>query len=356
VSGVPLVLAVETSCDETSAAVLRGERELLGHVILSQDIHRLYGGVVPELASRAHLRAIDDVVAGALAEAGVRMTAIDVVAATAGPGLIGALLVGLTWAKALAYGLGRPFVPVHHMEAHLFATGLEQERATPPFVALLVSGGHTLLIWVPEWGRYELLGETRDDAAGEAFDKVARILGLSYPGGPAIQQEALAGDPRRYRFPRPMLARNQQPEDPDYYAFSFSGLKTSVLTRVRELESAGTLAAERSHLAASFQVALVDVLVAKTMRAVTQTGCARVVLGGGVAASRALRDALAAALPADGELYFPSLRLATDNAAMIARAGLFRFQRGDVGDLAVTARADLPFPGLQRSRPQPVRA
>jgi N6-L-threonylcarbamoyladenine synthase len=178
-----LVLGIETSCDETSAAVLRGERDLLGHVILSQDVHVIYGGVVPELASRAHLRAIDDVVSAALKEAGVTLRDVDVIGATAGPGLIGALLVGLTWAKAAAYALEKPLVAVHHMEAHIFAASLENVGAEPPFVALLVSGGHTMLLWVPRWGHYELLGATRDDAAGEAFDKVAKILGLGYPGG-----------------------------------------------------------------------------------------------------------------------------------------------------------------------------
>jgi N6-L-threonylcarbamoyladenine synthase len=388
----PLVLAVETSCDETSAAVLRAPRELLGHVILSQDVHALYGGVVPEIASREHLRAIDDVVAGALREAGAGLGDVDVVAATAGPGLIGALLVGLSYAKALAFALDRPFVAVHHMEAHLFATELEHAAAVPPFVALLVSGGHTLLLWVPAWGHYELLGETRDDAAGEAFDKVAKILELGYPGGPAIERTAAAGEPRAFRFPRPMLAANQVPADPDYYAFSFSGLKTSVLTRVRELQAAGTLAARRADVAASFQAAAVDVLVAKTLRAVAETGCPRVVLGGGVAASRALRAALAAALGARaagaaatadtgsaavtagaaaaaetrsaaaaadatceggaGELFAPSARLATDNAAMIARAALFHYERGAAASLDVTARADLPFPGLVRRAAQ----
>ena len=348
----PLVLGIETSCDETSAAVLRGERELLGHVILSQDIHRVYGGVVPEIAARSHLRAIDDVVRGALTEAGVALEDVSAVAATAGPGLIGALLVGLTWAKALAFGLGRPFVPVHHMEAHVFATQLEHAAASPPFVALLVSGGHTMLLWVPEWGHYELLGETRDDAAGEAFDKVAKILGLSYPGGPAIQRAAAEGDARAYRFPRPMLAANQTPGQEAYYEFSFSGLKTSVLTRVRELEARGELERERANVAASFQAAVVDVLVRKTMRAVGEFACPRVVLGGGVAASKALREGLATALPAAGELFAPSLRLATDNAAMIARAGCFRWQRGEVGAWSTTARADLPFPGLVRRCPQ----
>jgi N6-L-threonylcarbamoyladenine synthase len=347
-SVVRLLLAVETSCDETSAAVLRGERELLGHVILSQDIHKVYGGVVPELASRAHLRVIDDVVGSALDEAGVTLSQIGAFAVTAGPGLIGALLVGVTWVKAAAFARGRAVVPVHHMEAHLFATSLEQARAEPPFVGLLVSGGHTMLIWVPEWGRYELLGETRDDAAGEAFDKVAKILGLGYPGGPVIEKAALTGDPRAHVFPRPMLAGNQN-HDADYYDFSFSGLKTSVLTRVRQLEAAGTLGAEVQNLAASFQTAVIDVLVGKTMRAVREKNCSRVVIGGGVAASRALRDGLASSLGATGELFYPSARLATDNAAMIARAAAFRLRRGEVAGLDLTARADLPFPGLVRA-------
>jgi N6-L-threonylcarbamoyladenine synthase len=346
----PLVLGIETSCDETSAAVLRAPRELLGHVILSQDVHALYGGVVPEIASRQRLTAIDEVVAGALREAGVTLADVDVVAATAGPGLIGALLVGLTYAKALAFALDRPLIAVHHMEAHLFATELEHAGAHPPFVGLLVSGGHTMLMWVPEWGRYELLGETRDDAVGEAFDKVAKILGLEYPGGPAIQRVAMNGDPKAFAFPRPMLASNQQPDDDDYYAFSFSGLKTAVLTRVRELEAAGELSARRADVAASFQAAAVAVLVAKVVRAVREKDCSRVVLGGGVAASRALRTALAGAL-ADaltegGELFVPSIRLATDNAAMIARTALHHLERGNIAGLDVTARSDLPFPGM----------
>jgi N6-L-threonylcarbamoyladenine synthase len=341
-----VVLGIETSCDETSAAVLRGPREILGHVILSQDVHALYGGVVPEIASRQHLLAIDDVVAGALKEAGITMHDVDIVAATAGPGLIGALLVGLTWAKSLAFALDRPFVAVHHMEAHLFATELEHPEAVPPFIGLLVSGGHTMLLWVPEWGRYELLGQTRDDAAGEAFDKVSKLLGLGYPGGPAIQRAAGTGDARAWRFPRPMLVSSQTPDDEDYYAFSFSGLKTSVLTRVRELEAAGELDARRADVAASFQEAVVSVLTAKVMRAVEEKRCDRVVLGGGVAASRALRMALAAELGAAGQLYAPSPRLATDNAAMIARAGLFRHGVDGAAGLDVTAQAAMPFPGL----------
>lgn len=346
----PIVLGIETSCDETSAAVLRGERDILGHVILSQDVHKLYGGVVPELASRAHLRVIDDVVDGALAEAGIALKDVDVIGVTAGPGLIGALLVGLTWAKGVSYALGRPLVAVHHMEAHLFAVELENPAACPPFVALLVSGGHTMLLWVPEWGRYELLGETRDDAAGEAFDKVAKIRGLGYPGGPVIQRVAEEGDPTAHDFPRPMLAANQEEADEDYYDFSFSGLKTAVLTRVRALEAEGRLEGEVANLAASFQAAAVDVLVTKTMRAVEAKGCRRVLIGGGVAASRALRNGLAQALGPDGELFYPSPRLATDNGAMIARAALFHWRRGECAGLDVTARADLPFPGLERVR------
>jgi N6-L-threonylcarbamoyladenine synthase len=244
--------------------------------------------------------------------------------------------------------LNKPLIGVHHMEAHLFATSLENENAVPPFVGLLVSGGHTILLWVPEWGHYELLGETRDDAAGEAFDKVAKILHLGYPGGPAIQRVAKDGNPQAYDFPRPMLNGGQLPGDAEYYSFSFSGLKTSVLTRVRQLEQAGTLTQETPNIAASFQRTVTDVLVGKTMRAVAEKKCWRVVLGGGVAASQALRNGLQEALGGDGELYYPSLRLATDNGAMIARTAQFRYARGEVAGLDFTARADMAFPGLVR--------
>ena len=347
-SAPPLVLGIETSCDETSAAVLRGETELLGHVIYSQDVHRLYGGVVPELASRVHLRTLDDVVEGALREAGATLADVDVVGVTAGPGLVGALLVGVAWAKAAAWAGGKPVVGVHHMEAHLFATQLEHPEAEPPFVALLVSGGHTLLLWVPRWGEYHLLGATRDDAAGEAFDKAAKVLGLPYPGGPSVQTVAEGGDPRRHPLPRPLLHGGQRPGDPDYYAMSFSGLKNALRLRVREVEKQGALADEVPHLAAAFQAAAVEVLVRKTMRAVQARGCRRVVLGGGVANSRALREEMRRALGPAGELFAPSPRLATDNGAMIARAALFRWQRGETAGLDLNARPDLPFPGLVR--------
>ncbi|HSG49909.1 MAG TPA: tRNA (adenosine(37)-N6)-threonylcarbamoyltransferase complex transferase subunit TsaD, partial [Longimicrobiales bacterium] len=249
----PLVLGIETSCDETSAAVLDGGNRLLGHVILSQDVHEVFGGVVPELAARAHLQKIDAVVQEALVASGVTLREVDVLGVTAGPGLIGALLVGVSWTRAVAWALGKPVVPVHHMEAHLFGPVLEDPEAEPPFVALLVSGGHTLLLHAEAWGRYTLLGETRDDAAGEAFDKVAKLLGLPYPGGPHVERAAREGDGRRHRLPRPMLKGNQEPGDPDFYDFSFSGLKTAVAELVRRLERAGTLADELSHVAAAFQ-------------------------------------------------------------------------------------------------------
>jgi N6-L-threonylcarbamoyladenine synthase len=341
------VLGIETSCDETSAAVLIGD-ELRSHVILSQDVHKVYSGVVPELAARAHMRVLDDVVAEALRQAEITLRDVAVFGVTAGPGLIGALLVGVTWTKAAAWAVRRPVVGVHHMEAHLFAASLEDPEARPPFVALLVSGGHTLLLWVPEWGRYELLGETRDDAVGEAFDKVARILGMDYPGGPEIERAASSVDGDPYTFPRPMLSGGQQPEDPDFYSFSFSGLKTAVRTRVESLRAEGRLDGERARVARSFQRAAIDVLVAKTLRAVEQTGCDRVLIGGGVAASRALRAAFVEALGPDGKLFHPSPRMATDNGAMIARTAAFRYGRGEVAELSLSARANLPFPGLTR--------
>jgi N6-L-threonylcarbamoyladenine synthase len=229
------ILGIETSCDETSAAVIRrggGTGSVEGHVILSQDVHRVFGGVVPELASRAHVRAIGSVVDRALADAGVSLPQLDGIVVTAGPGLVGALLVGVTYGKTLAFSLDRPLLGVNHLEGHLFAPSLEDAELAPPFVALLVSGGHTMLLDVPAWGEYRLLGQTLDDAAGEAFDKVAKLLGLGYPGGPAIERLALEGEPGRFDFPRPML-RELDRGGPNRYAFSFSGLKTAVLRAVR---------------------------------------------------------------------------------------------------------------------------
>ena len=345
----PLILGLETSCDETSAAVLKSPDTLKGHVIYSQDEHILYGGVVPEIAARAHIQRIDAVVDRALVEAGCTLSDIDAVAVTAGPGLIGALLVGVCWAKAAAFGLGRPLVAVHHMEAHLFAPSLENPDAVPPFVALRVSGGHTLLLHVPEWGTYHWLGPPRDAAAGEAFDKVARLLGMPYPGGPAIEAAASRGDEKRYRFPRPMLRRNQRPGDDDFYDFSFSGLKTAVVTVVREIEEDRPLEPERENVAASFQAAVVDVLTEKTMRAVEEMDCPRVLLGGGVAANGRLREALATRLEPDGVLLNASPRLSLDNGAMVARAGAFRLGRGEIASLDASPDPNLPFPGLLKA-------
>jgi len=340
-----VVLGVESSCDETSAAVLRGNR-ILGHVILSQDVHRIYGGVVPELAARAHLMVMGEVVRGALEEAGVGLRDLDGIGVTAGPGLIGGLLVGVCWARAAAWALDVPLVPVHHMEAHLFAPSLENPRAEPPFVALLVSGGHTLLLHAEAWGRYRLLGETRDDAAGEAYDKVAKRLGLSYPGGPEVERLARMGDPARYRFPRPMLRRTARPGDADYFDMSFSGLKTAVSDRVTELEAGGRLGDEAPHVAAGFQEAVVEVLVAKSMRAVEATGTRRVLIGGGVSANLRLREGLSEALGSNGELLHASARLSLDNGAMVARAAAYHLEAGREMPAEVLADASLPFPGL----------
>ena len=339
------ILGIETSCDETSASVVEGSGDdvrLESLVILSQDVHRVFGGVVPEIASRQHLTAIVPVVERALADAGIAPDALDAVAVTYGPGLVGALLVGVSFAKAYAYGRGIPYVGVHHMEGHLFATALEHGDAVPPFIALLVSGGHTMLVDVPAWGEYRLLGRTRDDAAGEAFDKVAKLLGLPYPGGPPVERLAATGDPSRFRFARPMLRRDQQAGDADYYDLSFSGLKTAVLNAVR----AGTTD-DHPHIARAFHDALVDTLVEKTARAVAQYRRARVVLGGGVAGNRTLVAAMRSRMQALGaEVFAPSHRLATDNAAMIARAGLFRFERGERAPLDLNAFATQPLPGL----------
>ncbi len=337
---IDVLLGIETSCDETSAAVLtsrHGRPHLASLVILSQDVHKVFGGVVPELASRAHIRSIGPVMRQALDDAGVRVRDVAAVAVTSGPGLVGALLVGVCYAKGIAGTLGIPLIGVHHLEGHVFAPTLEDPTLAPPFVALVVSGGHTILLDVPEWGRYRTLGETRDDAAGEAFDKVASMLGLGYPGGPAIERVAALGIDR-FRFPRPMLG--------DGLDFSFSGLKTAVLHTVRRLDD---VTAHRADLAASFQAAVFDVLVAKALDAVELTGHSRVVLGGGVACSRTLSAQMADRLRGHAALSVAQPRLNADNAAMIARAGWFRLERGDASDLTLDASARMPWPGLEPS-------
>jgi N6-L-threonylcarbamoyladenine synthase len=311
-----LVLGIETSCDETAAACVRGGREVLSSVVSSQvDLHARYGGVVPEIASRAHSELIIPVTAQAMVEAGVDAGGLDVVAATTGPGLIGALLVGVSAAKALALTWGLPFVAVNHLEAHLYAALLEEPELQFPLVVLLVSGGHTMLIEMVDHGEYRLLGQTLDDAAGEAFDKVARFLGLGYPGGPAVDQIALQGDPEAVAFPRAMMD--------DGLDFSFSGLKTAVVNHVREHPEVST-----ADVAASFQAAVVEVLVAKARRAAREVGAAALALGGGVAANSLLREQFLGACADDGiQGFLPSRSMCTDNAAMIAAAGWYRLQR-----------------------------
>jgi N6-L-threonylcarbamoyladenine synthase len=277
-------------------------------------------------------------------EAGATLDAIDAIAVTNAPGLVGALLVGMSYGKALAYTRDIALLGIHHMEGHLFAAALEHRDAVPPFTALLVSGGHTMLLDVEEWGKYRLLGATRDDAAGEAFDKVAKLLGLPYPGGRYVEELARGGNPKRFQFGRPMLRPRAVPSDDDYYAFSFSGLKTAVLNAVR---ASRDLDADKSHIARGFQDSLIETLVEKTWRAANAFGRQRVVLGGGVACNRTLAAAMRARLEPEGAAVFtPSPRLATDNAAMIARAGFFRFERGERSGLDLNAYASCPIPGL----------
>lgn len=339
------ILAIETSCDETSAAILRaesGSAALESLVILSQDVHRIFGGVVPELASRAHLRTLGAVTDRALAEAGIGRSGIDAVAVTTGPGLVGALLIGVMYGKTLAWALDRPIIGVHHLEGHLFAPTLEDPTLSPPFVALLVSGGHTLLLDVPAWGVYRLLGETRDDAAGEAFDKVATLLGLGYPGGPAIERLAATGTPGRFRFPRPMLSALES-GGTEAYAFSFSGLKTAVLRAVRASDD---LDRDRADLARGFQDAVLEVLTAKTAHAASALDRNTVVVGGGVACNQTLLARLRERVAGRGRVVAATPRLNADNAAMIGAAGAWHLARGERSGLDLEPRADLPFPGL----------
>lgn len=337
------VLAIETSCDETSAAVVHREGNrvtLEGLAILSQDIHTLFGGVVPELASRAHLETIGPVTEDALRQAGATLDSIDGIVVTNGPGLQGALLVGVTWAKTVAWREGLPLLGVHHLEGHLFAPVLEDPTVQPPFTALLVSGGHTMLLDVAAWGEYRLLGATLDDAAGESFDKVGSLLGLDYPAGPAIERLAATGDPRRFRFPRPLL---KGAADKDRWNFSFSGLKTAVL---RAVQQGSDLEADRAALARGFQDAAIEVMVAKTLDAAEFHDRELVVLGGGVACNRTLAQAMRAAAPAGVRVAVASPRLNTDNAAMIGAAGSWRLARGERHDISLEASDSLPLPGL----------
>ena len=320
----PLVLGIETSCDETGVAVVEGF-EVKSSVLASQtEIHARFGGVVPEVAARAHVEAIRPLVHQALAEAEIYSDQLDAIAATRGPGLIGALMVGFAFGKSLAWSLGKPFYGIDHMEGHLFAPRLEFEAYRPPVVVLLASGGHSQIVYMRDWGVYETLGSTIDDAAGEAFDKLARFLGLGYPGGPAIDIASEEGDPAAFAFPR---ALRDRPFD-----FSFSGLKTSVVTRLERAKAEGTLPS-RADVAASIQEAIVDVLVDKTFNAVEETGSPAVAGGGGVLANRRLRHRLAEEAENRGvELFLPSPAYCTDNGAMVAAVGVRRTEEGVLPD------------------------
>ena len=325
------ILAIESSCDESAAAVLDTDRGLLGHEVFSQiELHRVFGGVVPELASRDHVRKLLPLIRSVLTGAGTTPADLSGVAYTAGPGLIGALLTGASLARSLAYAWGVPALGVHHLEGHLLAPLLEPEPPPFPHVALLVSGGHTMLIEVQAIGSYRLLGETRDDAAGEAFDKTAKLLGLPYPGGPELARLAERGTPGVFTFPRPMLDRPG-------LEFSFSGLKTAVVHALRGREMTDAV---RADVAEAVQLSIVETLTAKALRALEETGLDTLVVSGGVSANRRLRSRLTEAARHQGaRVYYPRIEFCTDNAAMIAVAGLARLKAGQHDGLDIQARA-----------------
>lgn len=316
------ILAIETSCDETAAAVVRNGREVLSNVIYSQiDLHTLYGGVVPEIASRKHIEKIDQVMAQALKEAGMDLSDLDAVAVTYGPGLVGPLLVGVSAAKAVSFASGLPLIGVHHIEGHISANYIEHKELEPPFVCLVASGGHSHLVVVKDYGEYEVLGRTRDDAAGEAFDKVARAIGLGYPGGPKIDSVSKGGNPDAIAFPRAKVG------DSDY-DFSFSGLKSAVLNYLNSCEMKGESICQ-ADVAASFQKAVVDVLTEHSMAAVERCGLHKFAIAGGVASNSALRRALERACEEKKiAFYRPSPILCTDNAAMIGAAAYYEYAKG----------------------------
>lgn len=330
-----LTLGIETSCDETAAAVIKDGTQILSNVVLSQiDIHQKYGGVVPEIASRHHIEAVYPVINEALDKANVTLEDIEVIAVAYGPGLVGSLLVGVGAAKALAFATKKPLVGVNHIEGHIYANFLDGKEVRPPFVCLTVSGGHTDLLLIPSLGKYEIIGRTRDDAAGEAFDKVARVLGLPYPGGPEIEKLAQQGDREAIRFPRGLL-------EPGNYDFSFSGLKTAALNHLNHAKQRQE-EVPLADFAASFQWAIIDVLTQKLMAAAQLYGVKQVILSGGVAANQTFRDHVTDCAQQVGvELLYPPKHLCTDNAAMIGSAGYFSYLAGQRSDYSLNAVANL---------------
>ena len=316
------ILAIESSCDETAAAVVKNGREVLSNVISSQiELHKLFGGVVPEIASRKHIEKINQVIDEALETANVTIEDIDAIAVTYGPGLVGALLVGVAQAKALAFAADKPLVGVHHIEGHISANYIEHKELEPPFLCLVASGGHSHLVMVKDYGCYEIIGRTRDDAAGEAFDKVARAIGLGYPGGPKIDKLAKEGNPHAIVFPRAKIA--DSPDD-----FSFSGLKSAVLNYLNQCEMKG-MEVNRADVAASFQEAVIDVLTTHSIEAAKRNGITKFAIAGGVASNSSLRGRMEQACKANGiEFYHPSPIYCTDNAAMIGAAGYYDYLRG----------------------------
>jgi len=330
-----LILAIETSCDETAAAVVKNGREVLSNIISSQiELHKLYGGVVPEIASRKHIEKINQVIEEALNTAGVTLGEVDAIGVTYGPGLVGALLVGVAEAKAISFAAKKPLVGVHHIEGHVSANYIENKELEPPFLCLIVSGGHTHLVLVKEYGTYEIIGRTRDDAAGEAFDKVARAIGLGYPGGPKIDRLSKEGNPKAISFPRAQIEGYP-------YDFSFSGLKSAVLNHINSCEMKKEMI-NPADIAASFQDAVIDVLVTKTIRAAKDFGMKRVAIAGGVASNSSLRAAMAEACIENGlSFYHPSPIFCTDNAAMIGSAAYYEYIKGTRSGLDLNAVPNL---------------
>ena len=332
-----LILGIETSCDETAAAIVEDGKKIISNVVASQiSIHQKYGGVVPEIASRKHIEDIIPVIDKTLGESGKKITDLSAIAVTYGPGLIGSLLVGLSVAKAMAYAQNIPLIGVNHLEAHIYANFLEHNEIRPPFVCLIVSGGHTSLVYIRHFGEYELLGQTKDDAAGEVFDKITKVLDLGYPGGPITEKLAKEGKPSSIKFPRPLLNDKS-------YDFSFSGLKTAVIYHIKELKKENKDIPVRDILA-SFQQAVIDVLVEKTIEATIKFKTKQIILAGGVAANRSLRKEITEkASLLNIKVFYPSIYLCTDNAAMVASAGYYKFKENKKSSLNLDAISRLPL-------------